>query len=408
MDRSCHTIVSSLREHGITMMAQLHQFCSINSGTENLAGLNQMHCALSDAFRSLADEMQTITPPPIPFITMLGNTVLQTYGNALYIRKRPHLKRRVLLGGHMDTVYGIEHAFQTLTQVDDNRIVGPGVADMKGGLIVMLHALQAFEKTAVAGEMGWDVLINADEEMGSPASSALFAGIAESVQATLIYEPAVTASGTLAKNRKGSGKLTLIAKGRAAHAGRAFEDGRNAICYLAEIIHAVHALNGKRDGVTINVGLMAGGDALNVVPETAVAKLDIRVTQQDDEPWVRSQLDAIVRAFTRPDYTLRIDGGFHRPVKRVNEPTTRLFQRIQTIGRTLGLNLDWQDSGGCCDGNNFSAQGLPVIDTLGVRGGNIHSAHEFILLDSLVERASFSALLLADLAEGGLERIASS
>ena len=408
MDRASNAIVNTLRDHETTMVSELHQFCRINSGTENQAGLNQMHQALSDAFRPIADEMHTQTPSPIELINLSGNTVLQATGNALYIRKRPHLKRRVLLSGHMDTVYGVDHAFQALTAVNDNRVVGPGVADMKGGLIVMLHALLAFEETAFAEQLGWDVLINADEEIGSPASSVWFKDIASSVQATLVYEPAMTATGTLAKNRKGSGKITLVAKGRAAHAGRAFEEGRNAICYLADIIHAVHQLNGQRDGVTINVGLMAGGDALNVVPDTAVAKLDIRISQSTDEPWVRQQLEAIAHALSKPDYSLHIDGGFHRPVKQVNVATTRLFERIQKIGHTLGLNLDWQDSGGCCDGNNFSALNLPVIDTLGVRGGEIHSANEFILLDSLVERAALSALLLADLAQGGLEGVTQS
>ena len=407
MDRSLHAIIPTIREHEATMVRHLHQFCSINSGTENHSGLKAMHHALADAFRPLADEIQTKTLPAIPLINMAGNTSLQTCGDALYIRKRPHLKRRVLLSGHMDTVYGVNHAFQTLTQVDNNTVRGPGVADMKGGLIVMLHALFAFEQTDVANQLGWDVFINADEEIGSPASSFLFPEIAAPVQAALVYEPAMTASGTLAKNRKGSGKLTLVAKGRAAHAGRSFEDGRNAICYLADIIHAVHALNSLRDGVTINVGLIAGGDALNVVPDTAVAKLDIRITDPDDEHWVRAQLDAITQTLARPDYSLHIHGGFHRPVKRVNASTTRLFERLQRIGLTLGLDLDWQDSGGCCDGNNFSVLNLPVIDTLGVRGGKIHSANEFILLDSLVERASLSALLLADLAQGGLEELRS-
>ena len=408
MDRFSHAIIATIRERETTMVSQLHQFCSINSGTENLLGLKEMHHALADAFRPLADEMQTITMPAISVINMKGAASLQTCGDALYIRTRPHLKRRVLLSGHMDTVYDAQHAFQTLTSVDNNTVRGPGVADMKGGLIVMLHALHAFEQTTVANQLGWDLFINADEEIGSPASSLLFEGIVAPVQAALVYEPAMTASGMFAKNRKGSGKLTWVAKGRAAHAGRSFEDGRNAICYLADIIHAVHALNGLKDGVTINVGLMAGGDALNVVPDTAVAKLDVRITEPTDAHWVRTKLDAIIDAFARPDYSLQLHGGFHRPVKRVNTQTIRLFERLQRSAWALGLKLDWQDSGGCCDGNNFSALGLPVIDTLGVRGGEIHSANEFILLDSLVERASLSALLLADLAKGGLEALTRS
>jgi glutamate carboxypeptidase len=274
---------------------------------------------------------------------------------------------------------------------------------MKGGLIVMLHALSAFEQSPLAHQMGWDVLINSDEEIGSPASSIIFDKLAPDYQAALVYEPAMTATGTLAKNRKGSGKLTLIATGKAAHAGRAFDEGRNAICYLAEAVTAIHALNGLRDGVTINVGKIAGGEALNVVPDKAVAQLDIRISLPEDEFWVRSALDHIIIKMKHPDYSLTIHGGFGRPVKRVCAATERLFQRVQNIGKELGLSIDWKDSGGCCDGNNLAYHGLAVLDTLGVRGGNIHSPEEYILLDSLSERSALSALLLIDLAQGGLE-----
>ena len=387
------------------MVDQLHDWCNINSGTEHLAGLAKMHKTLKDAFNPLADEMQTISFAPIKTINMSGETMLHTCGDALFIRKRPHLKRRVLLSGHMDTVYAEHHPFQTLSYLNDNHLNGPGVADMKGGLIVILHALLAFENTKGHEKLGWDVFINADEEIGSLASGAQLKTMASDYQAALVYEPAMTASGLLAKNRRGSGKLTLVATGKAAHVGRAFDEGRNAICFLAQIITAIHKLNGKRRGVTINVGKIAGGDALNVVPDKAVAKLDIRIEHPDDEHWVRQQLDDINNKINQPDYSLTIFGSFDRPVKRINPPTQRLFNRIQHIGRTLGLTLDWQDSGGCCDGNNLSAQGLPVLDTLGVRGGEIHSTREFILIDSLVERACLSALLLVDLAQGGLEEL---
>jgi glutamate carboxypeptidase len=197
----------------------------------------------------------------------------------------------------------------------------------------------------------------------------------------------------------------VIATGKSSHAGRAFDEGRNAICYLAEAILAIHALNGIREGVTLNIGQIAGGEALNIVPDHAIAKLDVRITTPEDEQWVRQQLEKIFLQLKRPDYYLKLVGDFERPVKRVNWSTTELFLRIQQLGKTLGLNLDWQDSGGCCDGNNLAQHGLAVIDTLGVRGGAIHSINEFMLIDSLVERTALSTLLLLDLAEGGLETL---
>ena len=408
MNQPLQTLIYSITQNQKSMVDQLHDWCGINSGTEHLAGLVKMHKTLRDAFNPLADEIQTMSFAPITTINMSGETMLQTCGDALFIRKRPHLKRRVLLSGHMDTVYAENHPFQTLTFLNDNHLNGPGVADMKGGLMVILHALLAFENTKGHDQLGWDVFINADEEIGSLASGAQLKAKASDYQAALVYEPAMTANGLLAKNRRGSGKLTLVATGKAAHVGRAFEEGRNAICFLAEIITAVHKLNGKRTGVTINVGKIAGGEALNVVPDKAVAKLDIRINHPDDEHWVRQQLNEISNKIKQSDYSISIFGGFDRPVKRINPPTQRLFNRIQRVGRTLGLALDWQDSGGCCDGNNLSAEGLPVLDTLGVRGGEIHSTREFILIDSLVERACLSALLLTDLAQGGLEELTTS
>lgn len=396
-------LVDAINTQHNTMVSQLHQWCTINSGTSNLDGLAQMAELLHLSYKPIADSTEQIKLTPQPILDMQGNTNLQHYGDALLFRKRPHLKRRVLLSGHMDTVYSANNPFQNLTYINDNSINGPGVADMKGGLIVMLHALNAFEQTACSSQLGWDVFINSEEEIGSLASAALLDELAPNYQAALVYEPAMTNSGTLAKNRKGSGKLTLIAQGKAAHAGRAFCEGRNAICYLAEAVIAIHALNGKKEGVTINVGKIAGGEALNVVPDKAVIQLDIRISEKEDQFWVRQQLDAICLKLKRPDYSLTVHGNFSRPVKKVCTSTERLFHRVQELGRKIGLSLDWQDSGGCCDGNNLASHGLAVLDTLGVRGGNIHSSEEYILLDSLTERAALSALLLTELAQGGLE-----
>lgn len=403
MYASYKELINGIKAHQNKMVTQLHHFCEINSGSTNLEGLSRMAEVLIAAYKPTADSIQSKSTRPFSTIDMLGNVISQPCGNMLFISKRPELKRRILLSGHMDTVYSKNHSFQSLRQLDDNCINGPGVADMKGGLIVMLHALFAFENTSFASELGWDVLINSDEEIGSPVSGSIFNEIASNYQAALVYEPAMTPTGTLAKNRKGSGKLTLIANGISAHAGRAFDEGRNAICYLAEAVIAIHKLNGQKDGVTINIGKISGGDALNVVPDKAVAQLDIRISAPEDEFWVREQINQIVTMLKRSDYSLQVEGHFGRPVKRVCKGTERLFQRVQNIGKELRLTIDWRDSGGCCDGNNLAQHGLPVLDTLGVRGGNIHSDQEYILLDSLSERATLSALLLVDLAQGGLE-----
>ena len=397
--------ISTIYDYQDGMVKLLHQLCNINSGSENLIGLDKMANELKSLYADLADEIQVIDGSSAQGVNLQGVPYPLICGKHLFIKKRPELKRRILLSGHMDTVYSVDHPFQSLRSLDDNTINGPGVADMKGGLLIMLHALKAFEQLPISKSIGWDVLINSDEEIGSPTSASFMDDIADQYKAALIYEPATTPEGDLTRNRKGSGKLTLVATGRAAHAGRSFYEGRNAICYMANIVTAIHELNGKRDGVTINVGKISGGEALNIVAQTCVIKLDIRISHPSDEQWVRRQLDDIASNVHHQDYTLDIHGSFARPVKQVDIKTERLFARIQSIAKKMGLTINWQDSGGCCDGNNFAAHGIPVIDTLGVRGGHIHSSKEYILLDSLSERTLLSTLLLQELANGGLEEL---
>lgn len=405
MYHSITELIHAIRLQHDNMVRQLYQFCEINSASHHMQGLQKMRQLLITAFQPIADSITEQPLPDISLVTMEGTTNTLACGAALFIRKRPELTRRILLVGHMDTVYPAQDSFQSLQQCGPDKIVGPGVADMKGGLIVMLHALSAFENTPFANSLGWDVFINAEEEIGSPASANLLKTLAPTYQAGLVYEPAMTPEGNLAKNRKGSGKITIVVTGKAAHAGRAFSEGKNAIAHLAALIVAIHHLNNQRDGVTINMGRVAGGSAENVVAEKAVVTLDIRISHPKDEPWFREQLDKIIKEHCQSGFSIEVHGNFHRPVKRVNAGTTALFQRLQTIAKSLDISLDWQDSGGCCDGNNLAEFGLPVLDTLGVRGGKIHSHEEFILLDSLVERATMSALLLVDLAQGGLEQL---
>ena len=387
------------------MVNLLHEWCTINSGSTNLSGLKEMLDKLHQAFTPLADTIEICASPPIHTIGLDGNAHVESCGDFLFIRKRPELKRRILLCAHMDTVFSETHPFQYLKKIDANTLNGPGVTDMKGGIIVLLHALAAFEQLSEAETLGWDILINSDEELGSPSSRIFLDQIAPQYQVGLVYEPAMTTEGAFAKNRRGSGKLTIVASGKAAHAGRDFDSGRNAIVKLAKILVDIHALNQKRKSVTINIGKICGGEALNIVPERAVAKLDVRISRDTDEMWVRHQIDKVIHRHQEEGYHVECIGQFHRPLKRVNRATKQLFKRIQLIGKTINLNLQWKDSGGCCDGNNLSAHGLAVIDTLGVRGGLIHSEHEFILLDSLVERTLLNTLLYLELAKGGLEEI---
>ena len=372
----------------------------INSGSYHLEGLAAMCKALEDNFMWLNAPMERLDLPPLKAVDGKGDEILIPVGQALHIRKRPDAPIRIFLGGHMDTVFGRDHPFQTPTYLDENTLNGPGVADLKGGLVVMLKALEALERSEYAEKIGWEILINPDEEIGSQSSDFLLAEAAKRNQLGLIYEPAL-ADGTLAGERKGSGNFAMVVRGRAAHAGRAFAEGRNAIVAAAELMLALHALNGQRDGVTINVGKVEGGGALNIVPDLAIVRFNVRIVQPDDREWLLKKLDGIVDLFkTRPDFQIGVHGNFTRPPKPMSQQNHTIFEMVKETGQMLGLNVTWKATGGCCDGNNLWAHGLPNVDTLGVRGGDIHSDREFVLLDSLAERAKLSALLLMRIGAG--------
>jgi glutamate carboxypeptidase len=299
----------------------------------------------------------------------------------------------------MDTVFGADHAFQDTRWLEDGVLNGPGVADMKGGLAVMLAALKAVEKSPAAERIGYEVVINSDEEVGSPASAALLARAAAGKRAALTYEPAALPDGTLAGARPGSGNFSIVVHGRSAHAGRNPEDGRNALLAAADL--ALHLDKLKRDGLTVNPSRIDGGGPTNVVPDLAILRVNLRPRTPQLEAEAKREIETLVSTIaTERDVTIAIHGGFGRPPKPLTSEAEALFNLVKQAGADLGQSIAWQPSGGVCDGNNIAACGVPVVDTMGVRGGKIHSMEEFLIVDSLAERAALSALTIVRLAEG--------
>lgn len=404
MDKNYQTALDWLDQQQHAMCTTLIDWSNINSSTYNPDGLARMANVVGDTFQALSASQQLRDLAPYQEVAHDGQLIDVPLGQALQISKRPDAPLQVILTGHMDTVFAIDHHFQQVQRIDDNTLNGPGVTDMKGGLLVMCYALQALEQTPFAKNIGWTVFINSDEEIGSPGSAPLLKELAKKHHLGLIFEPAMTPDGKLASQRKGSGKFTLVVHGRAAHAGRSFDKGRNAICKAAEVITAINALNGQRDGVTINVGRVSGGGALNIVADLAIMHLDVRLTQVDDQAWVEQQLQTIIASTNQQEgFSVELHGEFGRHPKAFDEKQQKLFNLVRDTGNLLGLSIEWQPSGGCCDGNNLAAEGIAVVDSLGVRGACIHSDKEYILLDSLVERAKLTALLLMRLANAEIQ-----
>jgi glutamate carboxypeptidase len=386
---------------GTAMLAQVQAWSAINTGTGNLAGLAKQAAALAEAFAALPGTVELVDPAPVTAIAADGSAFDKPHGQHLVVRVRPQANRRILLTGHMDTVFPADHPFQHQRWLDDETLGGPGVADMKGGIAVMLHALLAFEATASASALGYDVLINSDEETGSLASSALIADLAAGKLAALTYEPAALPDGTLAHERGGTGNYSITFTGKSAHAGRNPHEGRNAIVAAADLILRLKAL--ERDDITINPARLEGGAANNVVPDHAVLRFNIRpkstAAMDGFDRDLRSLLDQIEAAH---EVLTHRHGGVTRPPKAVDAAAQRLFDLVRACGAELGQDIRWQSTGGVCDGNNIAACGVPVVDTMGVCGGAIHSPQEYLIVPSLASRAALSARVIERLSQGAL------
>lgn len=381
------------------MLAQVEEWVAINSGSRNLPGLDAVAARLADAFAALPGAIELREATPVETIAADGSRSEVAHGRNLHLRVRPEAPVQLLLTGHMDTVFAADHPFQDVFWRETGVLGGPGVADMKSGVSIMLAALRAVETSPLAERLGYEVVINSDEEVGSAGSAALIAQAAQGKKAALTYEPSALPDGTLAGARPGSGNFSLIVIGRAAHAGRNPEEGRNAL--LAAAALALRLAEARYSGLKINPAKIDGGGPNNVVPDHAVLRVNLRPATAADEARAKAVIDAAVWAIaSEHDVTIHVHGGFGRPPKPLDQAATRLFELVKRCGADLGQVISWRDTGGVCDGNNIAACGVPVVDTMGARGGSIHSDQEFLIVDSLIERAQLSALTMLRLADG--------
>jgi glutamate carboxypeptidase len=375
------------------MLDQVLAWSAVNSGSRNLAGLERMADLLTDAFAALPGALRLEQAQAVEAVDALGRTVPLKHGRHLHLNVRPTAPLQLLFTGHMDTVFGTDHAFQETRWLEDGVLNGPGVADMKGGIAVMLAGLKAAERSPFADRFGYEVVINSDEEVGSLSSAPLLAQAARGKRAALTYEPAALPDGTLAGARPGSGNFALVVHGRSAHAGRNPEDGRNAVLAASDL--ALRLAEAKDESLSVNPSRIEGGSPSNVVPDLAILRVNMRPRTPDDETRAQGVLDsAIGLVAAEHDVTIEVSGGFGRPPKPLTPDAETLFELVKRAGADLGQTIGWQPSGGVCDGNNIAACGVPVVDTMGVRGGKIHSMDEYLIADSLAERASLSALTI--------------
>ncbi len=387
------------RIDGDRMLAQVQAWAGINSGTDNLKGLNTTASLLADAFGSLHGHVDLIEPDPVDRVLADGKICPVEHGRHMVLTVRPEAPLQLLFTGHMDTVFDADHPFQEQKWIEDGVLNGPGVADMKGGISVMLAALLAAESGEGLANMGYQVMLNSDEETGSRSSAELIKRLAKGKIAALTYEPALP-DGTLAGERAGSGNFSISITGKSAHAGRNPQEGRNALLAAADLALRLKALT--RDGLSVNPAKIDGGSPNNVVPDHAVLRVNLRPHKPETQDYADNQIKALVASIEKEhEVRAHVHGDFGRPPKPIDAGAQKLFDLVKQCGADLDLPIAWKSTGGVCDGNNIAACGVPVVDTMGVRGGNIHSDQEYLITESLAERAKLSALTILRIAAKG-------
>lgn len=379
--------VAALAREESSLVDQLVHWSEQNSGSGNLKGLLSMAEMLEEAFHLIPNSrLRRIQLP-------------DTSAPALLVSSRSDNKRRVLCSGHYDTVYEASHPFQKCNLASKEKLKGPGVADMKGGLLVMLAALQCFERLDCAPLLGWDVLLTPDEETGSAQGGAALKAIAPGHECALVFEPA-RANGDLVKARMATGTLLAHCWGRSAHAAQQPNNGRNAITGLARFVAQVESLTSQLEGAIINIGSISGGGPLNVVPDRATAGINIRARDKEAAEALLNRLQHAARSLSKEEgLSITLEGGFDRPPKVASSYEEALFAEYQSFFPRLKQSTpQWQSVGGGSDGNLLSELGIPNLDGLGVIGGQLHSIDEYCEPNSLVPRAQAAALLLESLA----------
>jgi len=406
LTRQEQRLIDGLDDQQADMLNTVERWSAQNSGSHNREGLTAMRGLLAERFAALPGKLTEEALPDGECVGIGGEIENIKYQPALQMRVRPDAPVQIVLTGHYDTVFPQDFHFQKSIRVDDDTINGPGTADMKAGLRVMLTALQTLEGSENAQKIGYTVLMSPDEEIGSPGSAPILAKLGKRSHVGLTYEPAL-ADGSMAGARKGSGNFSLVIKGRAAHAGREPHLGRNAIAAMAEFVMGIEQLNGQREGVTFNIAKIDGGGASNIVPELAIGRFNVRMQEDEDTSWIKARLDELISKINAKDgLHAHLHGGFTRPPKPMSPANAQVFDWVKQAGGLLGQEIKWAPSGGVCEGNNLWASGCPNVDTLGVRGGDIHSDREFMKISSLVERARLSSVILMKLASGEFDAIA--
>ena len=316
-------------------------------------------------------------------------------GNHLVARWRcPGRRKPILILGHLDTVWGLEESQRRPARIEKGKLFGPGAVDMRGGLTLVLALARYLGLHSAALERPVTVLLDSDEEVGSPTSRTLIEAEARKSETVLVMEPCLP-GGALKTFRKGVGRFTITARGVAAHAGVDYSRGVSAIHELAHQVLSLYKLNDAAKGTTVNVGVIRGGSRSNVVPDQAEMEVDLRVASVAEGERVSRLVHGLKSKM--PGASLEISGGINRPPLERTATIVSLFERAKGLAADIGIELAQGETGGGSDGSLTAALGIPTLDGLGPDGAGPHALHEHVLIESLVPRAALLTQLVLNL-----------
>lgn len=363
------------------MLQLLRQMVEIESPSDNKPAVDEMGKFLAGQFQREGGKVK------------IHNA--STYGNHLQIEFPGSTEAKpIMLLGHFDTVWPLGTLTKMPFKIEAGRVFGPGVLDMKAGIVMVIFALRALRE-AQARHRPVTIFLDTDEEVGSASSRPITEAIARECEAVLVLEPAQGPQGFLKTSRKGVGDFTIRVHGRASHAGVDFEKGRSAIVELSRQVLEVIKFVDLSRGITVNPGVIQGGTRSNVVAAEAWAEVDIRVAQMQDTAALEQKF-ASLRPFN-PQCTLEVTGGLNRPPMERTPGTVRLLHLAQELARELGMDLGESSTGGGSDGNFTSALGIPTLDGLGAVGEGAHATNESIVLEEFPKRTAILVGLIASI-----------
>ncbi len=365
-----------LKDKQEEMLKLIEQLVNIDSGSYLKEGIDKVGAILKRQYDKLGFTVEVKEN--------------EGYGNHLVFQHKEANNPEILIVAHMDTVFPQGAAKERPFQIQENFAYGPGVIDMKSSQVTLLYAMKALIQAEEKGYKNVQILLNSDEEIGSPSSHPLIEELAVGKKYALIMEPA-RKDGSLVSARRGGGRYTLKVTGKAAHSGIEPQEGRSAIEEVARKVIKLHALTHHDQGVSVNVGLIEGGSSVNTVAPHAVAHVDVRISKSEQANILTKQIEEICSTTEVDGTTVGLEGGINRPPMEKDQQTIELLETIKGVSKEIGIEVFDTATGGGGDASYTSAAGVATIDGLGPVGGNAHSEKEYLDISSLTERT----LLLA-------------